>query len=392
MGVHLPILTMVSQFFLAVAILGCVYQLIAAYAVIRLATRTRPRAVDRPPVTLLKPLCGDEAGLFENLSSFCRIDYPMVQLLFGVRQADDPAIAVVKRLQAAFPAADMTLVVDPVLHGANYKVSNLINMIGAAKHDCLVLSDSDMVVRPDYLDAVVGALQRPNVGLATCLYIGRPMRNLWSALGAAGINFGFLPSAAVSKQLGGKTGCYGATLALSRATLDAVGGFAALRDQLADDYALGARVRASGRDVVVAPYFVDTVVDEPDFRALIQHELRWARTIRNTEALGFAASFITYPVPLALLAVLFGLTVGRPWPMLAAILALACVSRLALVAGMVRVLHAPKPSFWLLVPRDVLSLVILVLAFFGRAVRWRDSAFRIDRAGALSAERMEPSP
>ena len=383
---------MFMQFFAMVAILGSVYQLVATYAVVRLAARPRRVPVDRPPVTLLKPLCGDEAGLFENLSSFCRIDYPIVQLVCGVRQATDPAIAVVERLQAAFPDADIALVVDPALHGTNYKVSNLINMMAAAKHDTLVLSDSDMIVRSDYLDVVVGALQRPNAGLATCLYIGRPVRGLWSELGAAGINFGFLPSAAVSKLLGGKTGCYGATLALTRATLDGIGGFAALRNQLADDYALGALIRASGRRVIVAPYFVDTVVHEPDFTALRRHELRWARTIRNTEALGFAASFITYPVPLALLAGLFGLTAGQAWPMLAAIVALACLSRLVLVAGMVRVLHAPRPRFWLLVPRDVLSLVILVLAFFGRAVRWRDSAFRVDRAGALSAERMESSP
>jgi ceramide glucosyltransferase len=248
------------------------------------------------------------------------------------------------------------------------------------------MSDSDMLVDADYLDAVVGTLQRPKVGLATCLYTGRPTAGLWSAIGAAGINFWFLPSAPVSKLLGGKNGCYGATIAIRRQTLQRVGGFAALKDQLADDYALGALVERGGEDVVVAPYFPSTVVDEPDFGALFRHELRWARTIRNTAPFGYAGSAITYPVPLALLGMLIGLVAGLPWQMLIAVPILAVLCRFALIAGVTGVLAAPKPRGWLLLPRDVLSLVILVLAFFGRSVSWRNSAFRVDSVGALSEE------
>jgi ceramide glucosyltransferase len=309
-----------------------------------------------------------------------------MQIVCGVREADDPAIAVVRRLQADMPHVDLVLVADPALHGTNYKVSNLINMMAVAKHDVLVMSDSDMLVAGGYLDAVVGALERPGTGLATCLYIGRPTPGLWSAIGAAGINFWFLPSATVSKLLGGKNGCYGATIAIRRETLEWVGGFAALKDQLADDYALGALVERGGENVVVVPYFPATIVDEGDFGALFRHELRWARTIRNTAPAGYAGSAITHPIPLALLGAILGSVAGLHWQMLIAILLLACFCRFALIAVIRGVLAAPKLRWWLLLPRDVLSLVILVLAFCGRSVSWRNSAFRVDSVGALSEE------
>lgn len=375
-----------SWFFIAAAILGSLYQLLAAYAVRRFTAQTLPRPTVRPPVTLLKPLCGDEPSLYQNLRSFCQLGYPTLQIVFGVRAPDDLAIPVVRQLQADLPQVDIALVSNPALHGTNYKVSNLINMMPAAKHDLLVLSDSDMVVDAGYLDAVVGMLQRPNAGLATCLYTGQPVNGIWSALGAASINFWFLPSAGVSKLLGGKTGCYGATIALRRETLDAIGGFAVLKDQLADDYAMGALVEESGQEVVVAPYFPATMVNEPSFDALFRHELRWARTIRNTAPYGFAGSAITHPLPLALLGAIFGSFAGLPWQMLIAILILACLCRATLITSVRRAVAAPKLRWWLFLPRDVLSLVILVLAFCGRSVSWRNSAFRVDSVGALSEE------
>jgi ceramide glucosyltransferase len=378
--------TIFSYLILTLTVLGSCYQLLAAYAVQRFcAQRTRtPR--ERPAVTLLKPLCGDEAGLYQNLRSFCELDYPNLQIVCGVRDPNDPAIPVVRALQRDLPHVDLKLVSNPSVYGTNYKVSNLINIMAAAKHDVLVLSDSDMRVGPTYLDAVIDTLLQPGVGLATCLYVGRPVGAIWSAIGAAGINFWFLPSALVSKLLGGKTGCYGATIALTRSTLDRVGGFRALKDQLADDYALGARVEQNGEDVVVVPYFPSTIVDEPDFGALFRHELRWARTIRNTAPAGYAGSIITYPVPLALVGAALGLIAGLPWQMLMTILTLAVLCRAMLVLRVSHALAAPKPRWWLFLPRDVLSLVILVLAFCGRSVSWRNSAFRVDSVGALSKE------
>jgi ceramide glucosyltransferase len=378
--------TIFSYVFLALAGLGSCYQLLAAYAVRRFCAQRTRKPRERPAVTLLKPLCGNEAGLYQNLRSFCELDYPGLQIVCGVRDPNDPAIPVVRALQKDMPHIDLVLVSDPSIHGTNYKVSNLINIMAAAKHDVLVLSDSDMRVGPTYLDAVIDTLQRPGAGIATCLYVGRPVSGIWSAIGAAGINFWFLPSALVSKLLGGKTGCYGATIALTRSTLAQAGGFEGLKDQLADDYELGARVERNGKDVVVVPYFPTTVVDEPDWGALFRHELRWARTIRNTAPAGYAGSAITHPVPLALIGAALGSVAGLPWQMLMTILLFVAVCRAMLVMLVSDALAAPKPRWWLFLPRDVLSLVILVLAFCGRSVSWRNSAFRVDSVGALSEE------
>jgi ceramide glucosyltransferase len=371
---------------IVLASFGCAYQLLAAYAVRRWAARPRPSPVERPPVTLLKPLCGDEITLRDDLRSFFRLSYPKVQMVCGVRDATDPAIGVVRQLQATLPAADIALVVDPKIYGTNYKVSNLINMMTAAKHDILALSDSDMRMEPDDLDLVIGTLEQPGTGLATCLYLGEPQPGIWSELGAAGVNLGFVPSAMVSKLLGGKVGCYGATIALRRETLESVGGFQALKDQLADDYALGALVRERGLRVAVAPNLLRTAVNERSFTDLVRHELRWARTIRNTAPFGFAGTVITHPIPLALLACALGLTAGLAWPMLAGVLASAVACRLALVTRVLRALGAPRLRWWLLLPRDLLSLVILLLAYCGRSVSWRQSAFHLDSAGTLVAE------
>ena len=337
-------------------------------------------------MTLLKPLCGNEWELYRNLKSFCELDYPAFQIVCGVRMEDDPAVDIVRKLYLNQPGSDITLIANPTQHGTNHKISNLINMMSAAKHDLLVLSDSDMLVDSAYLDAVVGAMERTGTGLVTCLYTGEPSPGLWSAIGAAGINFWFLPSACVSKLLGGKTGCYGATIAINRKTLEAIGGFDAVKDRLADDYALGDLVQKSGWQVSVVPHFPATMVDEPTLGALFQHELRWARTIRNQAPFGFAGSAITHPLPFAVLGAILGSVAGLGWPMLVWSLVLAPICRFALVACVSRLVATPKPRWWILAARDALSLVVLVVAYFGRSVSWRSSAFRVDSVGALSQE------
>ena len=366
--------------------LGSFYQLLAVFAVWRWSAKRDWRPAAHPPVTLLKPLCGHETELYDNLASFCRLDHPAVQIVFGVRDSKDPATDTVRRLQSDYPQADIELVIDSAIYGTNLKVSNLINMMASARYDMLVLSDSDMKVEPDYLEHVLATLERPETGLATCLYIGAPLPGIWSELGAAALNFWFLPSALVSKLLGGQVGCYGATIALKRSTLGEVGGFAAVKDQLADDYELGALVRQTGRRVRVARNVLKTTADEPSFLSLFRHELRWARTIRATEPVGYAGSIITHPVPLALLALVLGLTAGIHWTMLAAVAAIVVACRFALIATVLATLEAPRLRWWLYLPRDMLSLVILVLAYCGRSVSWRRRAFTLDRAGSLVAE------
>jgi ceramide glucosyltransferase len=254
--------------------------------------------------------------------------------------------------------------------------------MAAAKHEVLVIADSDMRVEPHYLDAVVGPLMEDGVGLVTCLYKGRPERGLASALGAAFINYGFLPSVLVGRLIGADPGCFGATMALRRETLAAVGGFGALINHLADDYVLGALVRATGLKVVISPYVVENIVLEPDFGTLFRHELRWQRTIRSITPAGLAASVITNPVALSLLALPLSGFAGSAWLALAASLA----ARWALIYTCGRAFGL-IPLRAVLVPiRDALSFMILVASFCGQRVTWRDRNFQVDRRGELTFE------
>jgi ceramide glucosyltransferase len=362
---------------------GAAYQLVAARAVQRFAAQDAadfPPAP--PPVTILKPVHGDDAELYENLKSFCCQDHPAFQVVFGAGDAGDPAVAVVRRLMAELPQADLDLVIDDRLHGANRKIGNLINMLPRARHDLLVIADSDMRVGPDYLGTVVAPLLDPAVGLVTCLYAGRPMPGVWSRLGALFINHGFLPGVLVGQSIGARGGCFGATMALRRATLARVGGLATLADTLADDYALGQAVRRLGLAVVLSPYVVDAVVHEPGCDDLFRHELRWGRTIRSVAPAGFAASAVTHAVPLALAAVL----VSGGGAIALAALTVAAAARVRLGRVTDRALGLAPSPIWLMAMRDGLSLAVLVASFCGRKITWRGQALRIAAGGRLVAD------
>jgi len=367
----------------AAAGLGAVYLGVVWYAVRRFARRVPVRAAGgRPPVTILKPLYGEDPGLYANLRSFCEQAYPAVQVVFGVRDPADPAAAVARRLIADLPDADLSLVADPRVHGTNLKISNLINMMRVARHPVLVLADSDMRVRPDYLDQLVGALAGPGVGLVTCLYAGWPAADPWSRLGALFINHGFLPSVLVGALLRPWPGAFGATIALHRETLVQIGGFERFRDQLADDYGLGAAVDAAGFRVVLARYVVEDVLAEPGARALLRHELRWARTIRSIAPLDYAASIITYPVAFGVLCALLGGLAPPALALLAGILAW----RLIVVRMIDKAFALPRQPLWLVPVRDVLSFGLLIASFCGETVEWRGQAFRLTQDGNLTSD------
>jgi ceramide glucosyltransferase len=372
----------VTTLLLLGSVLGTAYMLLAAHEIAGFVGRPPRRLSLRSPVTVLKPLCGEEAGLGKSLRSFCEEGYEPLQVVFGVRDPSDPAAAVVARLKAELRERDLVLVVDPRVHGKNLKVSNLLNMLGSARHDVLVIADSDIRVAPGYLDAVTAPLQDPSVGLVTCLYIGRSERGFWSQLGAMWVNHGFLPSALVAERLGMQGGCFGATLALRRDTLDAVGGLFPLRDLLADDHALGAAVRATGKAVMLSNHLVDMVVDEPKAAVLVAHELRWLRTIRSIEPWGYVGLALTHPVPLALLAL--PIAGGSPLSWGVLVLALAC--RLWLVARVDRALRLPSSAPWRVVFRDCLSFALFLAGFLGSRVAWRGQHFKILPDGALALD------
>ena len=361
---------------------GWVYLLGGAAAAVRFARRGLPAATQPSAVSVLKPLHGAEPGLYENLRSFVDQDHPAVQIVLGVNDTNDSALPVAHALIRDLPASDITLVLDPPVRGSNLKVANLENMLPAARHDILVISDSDMRVDRRYLGAVTAPLHDPRTGLVTCLYEGVSTGGKWSALGALHINFAFLPSALVAAALGVGHGCFGATIALRREALDRVGGFARLRDELADDRRIGDEVRAQGLAVVLSRYVVEARVSEPSFASLWHHELRWARTVRAITPVGFAGSLVTHPVALAALgavATRFGLTS-------CIFLVISCLLRWASALVIAGALGFTTAGLWLLPVRDALSFAVFVASFFGRTVFWRDQFFRVEPSGRMTTD------
>jgi ceramide glucosyltransferase len=367
---------------LLAATLASFAYLIAAVVCTCVFARRRDPVEAGPPVTILKPLRGDEPGLYENLRSFCEQDYPAFQVVFGVRDATDPAVPVVERILRDLPGRDLALVVNDRVIGSNLKVSNLANMVEAAKHDLLVIADSDIRVGRTYLGTVVPPLADPRVGVVTCLYTGRAQPGLWPALGAVFINEWFLPSALVAHALRSGRFCFGATMAVRREALDAIGGFPVLAAYLADDYVLGVLMNARGRRVALSAYVVENTVQESSLRALWSHELRWARTMRTAEPAGYAMSFLTYSVVLSC----FHLLVSSSGALGTALVVGAVAIRLAVHYAVRWSLGITEPSRpWLIPVRDWLCVAVWAASFSGRTVRWRESHFSVARDGRMRA-------
>jgi ceramide glucosyltransferase len=359
-----------------VGILACIglLQVVAGYfAVRRFAAAPAPAARNRPPVTILKPLHGAEPMLEEALASVCAQRYGEYQVVFGVQNPADPALAVVQRLRARFPACDIAVVVDAATHGENRKVGNLINMLPAAKHDVLIIADSDVRCAADFLEHVVATLALPGTGLVTTLYAGlAATRSLAGRLGATWITHNFLPGALIARWLG-RQDCLGATMTLRRETLEAIGGLPALADHLADDYVLGHLVRERGLGVRLAPAVPATTVAEVTLAELFRHELRWARTIRALVPVQFVLSALQYPLCWAVLTVLVsGAAFWSLGLFLFAWLVRAAAARgIDAVLGLARSGLATPAPIWLLPLRDLMSVAVLLASHGSDRVEWR---------------------
>jgi len=366
---------------------GCLFMLLAAGVVPSFVPRKKPVLGTFPGVTILKPLHGDEPGLFENLATFFRQDYTgAVQIVFGVARADDPAISTVERLRATFPDAVIELVVDGRVAGSNPKVANLINMSPRIANDIVVLADSDIRVRSDYLSRIVSALETSS-SAATVPYYGIPMGGVWSQLGQMMIDSHFLPGVLVGARLKLSKPCLGSTIAFRRDALVAIGGFEAVADTLADDYEIGALLARNGYPVTVLPFTVGHACNETSFGELWRHELRWALTIRTIDPLGYAGWAVTHALPLALIA----LALGGGWGAgFLAFAALCC--RGVLIFAIERGYGLPRHPYWLIPIRDLLSFAVFLAGFVARGVSWRGHRYKLQPEGTLISDRRPPPP
>jgi ceramide glucosyltransferase len=328
-----------------------------------------------PAVSILKPLKGVDPEIWENFCSHCEQDYPQFQLIFGVSDPADPAIEVVRKLQAKYPNRKIELVVCDRVLGANIKISNLVQMLPAARHEILLVNDSDIHVPSDYLRKVIAPLADSSVGLVTCLYRGVAGPTLGSRLEALGIATDFVPGVLSARVL--EKGLHfglGSTLAFRRRDLEAIGGFEALLDYLADDYELGRRISATGKRVELSVATVTTFLPAYTLRQFFRHQLRWSRTIRDARRGGYAGLIFTFGLPWALLTLLVAR--GAVWAWMLLVLTFAVRLAVALVSG-VAVINDRQllRNIFLLPVRDLIAPLVWAASFMGNRIHWRGDVF-----------------
>jgi ceramide glucosyltransferase len=362
----------------AATVAGLVYAVAAIDRLRAFARRSRNRGAKprrQPAVTIMKPVSGLDADLEANLRSFCEQDYPDFEVVFGVHHAGDPALDVIRGVAAETPRRSAVVVGDGVLRCRNPKMANVAPMLAHAHGEIFVISDSDMRVAPDYLDAVTAPFADPHVGAVTALYRGEPADGaLASILGAMCLTEQFAPSTLVADLIEPVQYMFGSTMAVRRDVLAAIGGIDVLGDHLADDFALGRLVTEHGYRVAVASCIVVNVVAEPSVGALVEHELRWARTIRAIKPLNYPGIVLTYPLPLALA----HLALARDKRVPLALLAIAVMLRIAVADTAHAAFGSQKrPPRWLIPLRDAIGVVVWARGLRGRSVRWRGQPLRV---------------
>ena len=350
---------------------------------LRAATRFLRRSMapgkthDRPGLSVLKPLKGADRELYEALRSHCLQDYPQYEILFGITEASDPAADLVRKLIAEFPERKLKLVNCNQRLGATGNVSTVAHLAPWASHEILVVNDSDIRVTPDYLHTLSRELQHRETGMVTCLYRGLAAPTLASRLDALTISTDFIPGVLAASLI--ERGLHfglGSTLAFRRRELQAIGGFQAIVDYLADDYELGRRVSEQGLKVELSSAVVETHVPAYDLGEFLSHQLRWARTIRASRPGGYAGLLLTFTLPWAVAALLFARGSGWAWVLFAA----AGLARMAVAITSCRfVLQDRKTlrSLWLLPLRDFVVVLVWIGGLVGNQVVWRGEKFAL---------------
>jgi ceramide glucosyltransferase len=381
-------------FFQILAVLGAVSSIVYYAVCLWSASRFLRQAAGegaRPTqaVSILKPLRGTDPEMYESFRSHCVQDHPKYEIIFGVSDASDPAVDLVEQLKAEFPQRAIRLTVCPENLGANTKVSNLAQMVRVARHEYLIVNDGDIRVEPDYLRRVLAPLSDPTVGLVTCLYRGVGNSTLGSRLEALGISTDFCAGVLVAQTVeNGMRFGLGSTLAFRRRDLQAIGGFEAFADYLADDYQIGNRIAALGLKVKLSDVVVETFLPRYTLRGFVDHQLRWARTVRDSRFWGYVGLGLTFGLPWAIFALLFAQGAGWARGLLAATLVMR--ASVAVVVGkLVLRDHQVLRSLALVPLRDLIALLVWFVSFAGHEIVWRGNRFRL-KNGKLVWMRAEP--
>lgn len=364
---------------------GSLYGVLCALALMRLQARARhapPPPKSWPPVTVLKPVCGLEKDLAQNLRSACLQDYPEFHVVLSAQKSDDPALPLLYEIQREFGAERVDVVIDDAQTAPNGKIRNLLGALPRARHPVLVISDSDVRLRPDYLKTIVAPLAEPGVGCACTYYKAARAETWYEALEQLTLNADFVPSLVFASVTGASRFVLGASTALSRSVLEEIGGLAGLSDYLVEDFEMGRRILAAGKRVVIVPYFVDTMVDLKTPRQWWNHQLYWDQNTRAANPWGLWATVFVRAIPFALL---FALV--RFFDPLGLATLIGAIAIRLLTAG---AFLGPGLGDWtsvrslaLLPVRDVAGLVSWVLAFVWPTVIWRGEQFLLTRDGRM---------
>ncbi len=352
-----------------------------SYIQARISWRGGEAARDfRPPISVLKPLCGLDHGLEDNLRSFFEQDYPVFELLVGVHRADDPAVAIFEQIRSEYPQhSSARLIVTGDSPVPNAKAYSLKRLVRESTYDLLVMGDSDVRVKPDFLKGIAEEFSSPEVGLITCPYhaVGGP--SLWSHLEALGMNTEFLGGVLVARLLEGMKFALGCAVAVRRNVLEAMGGFQYLQDYLAEDFVMGQRAAESGCKVLLSATLIEHHIGSQGMRKSLSHRLRWARSTRRSRPAGYWGQLFTYPLPWALL---FLATSLAAWPLVLATIAVRAAAAWMTSSGVLRQPLTLKQ--WALLPvQDVLGFLVWIGGFLGDTVIWRDRKCTIMPDGKL---------
>jgi ceramide glucosyltransferase len=350
------------------------YSLLSMVAAKRYLAIQSAELLNSEPISILKPLAGLDLDLESNLRTFFEQDYPAFEILFAVRDASDPAVEVVTRLQREYPNVPSRLLFTGEPPYPNAKVYSLSQMLHVAANDLMVMSDSDVRVTPHLLRTTAAEFQDPKLGVATCPYRAVPGRSFWSRLEATGMNTHFWASALVARMIEGVHFAVGPTIVARRRALDSIGGFDRLKDYLAEDFVMGKFAAEAGHGVILSTYVVEHHIGSASFRQNAMHRLRWARSTRRSRPAGYVGQLFTMPLPLALLTCL---AVPAWWPLLPAAF---LVRALAAYVVSNRVLHS-RINFLLLPIEDLMTFCFWIAGFFGNTILWRGRRYRLYRDG-----------
>lgn len=364
---------------------GSIYSILSVLTIRYFFRKTTPdiNATEKfnPPVSVLKPLRGIEKDLKSNLRTISQQDWPEYQVIYSVQDPKDVALPIIEDIQTEVGTQKISIVISNVEAGANGKVNNLLGAIAEAQHDIIIISDSDTNLKPDYIKNIITPLSNPDVGCVCTLFKAKSAHQWFEKMELLTMNADFIPSVIFAAVTGASNACLGPSIAISRTTLQELGGLESLADYLVEDYELGRRVWTSGKKMVLLPYIIDVVVDLENWRQWWTHQIYWDQNTYLARSWPFIATILIRAVPFALL-----FAVARMGDLLGlGVLGITVALRL-LTSGMIlkelKDLEGLK-SLYLLPLRDIFGLIFFALALTKRTVIWRGIKFKLINNGKM---------